>query len=245
MPSVLRLSSLSIRYGEQVAVKSLSLEVTAGEVYGLLGPNGSGKSSTLSAVAGLLTPASGEVSVCGRRGDARLIGLVPQELAIYDTLTAAQNVTFFGRLYGLTGRDLARRADEVLDFVRLREHAGQTPATFSGGMQRRLNLACALMHRPPLLLLDEPTVGLDIQSRDAIFANLRDLAAAGTALVFTTHHLAEAELLCHRVGIMHRGEMSAEGTVASLCAGQRWRVDGPHRLERLYLHHTRSGANAA
>ncbi|MGL4552884.1 MAG: ABC transporter ATP-binding protein, partial [Gemmataceae bacterium] len=166
---------------------------------------------------------------------------VPQELALYDELTARQNVRFFGRLYGLSGRALERRADEVLGFVRLTEYADRPARTFSGGMQRRLNLACALLHRPRLLLLDEPTVGIDIQSRDAIFASLRDLAADGAALVFTTHHLEEAELLCDRVGIMDGGRLLAVGTVAELCRGvpAGWRLDGPHGrgagLERVFL----------
>jgi ABC-2 type transport system ATP-binding protein len=174
----------------------------------------------------------------------RLIGLVPQELALFDELTCEQNVTFFARLYGLSGRTLRRRVTEVLDFVRLREHARRAARTLSGGQQRRLNLACALAHEPALLLLDEPTVGLDIQSRDAIFASIRDLCAGGTAVVFTTHHLEEAESLCDRIGIMDRGRLIAEGTLDELCAVtcSRWRLDGPHArpgrrhdLERVFL----------
>jgi ABC-2 type transport system ATP-binding protein len=251
MPSVLRITDLTLRHGPRTAVRSLSLQVAAGEVYGLLGPNGAGKSSTLSAIAGHLPPAEGEILVGGLsersqpREYRRQIGLVPQDLAVYPTLTASQNLAFFGRLYGLSGRGLAQRTEEVLEVARLRGHESQAVGTFSGGMQRRLNLACALMHRPALLLLDEPTAGLDIQSRDVLFESLRQLASEGAALVFTTHHLDEAERLCSRVGILSSGEMVAEGTVASLCSRQKWREDGPHRLERLYRLHTGGEAVAA
>jgi ABC-2 type transport system ATP-binding protein len=250
MTPVLSLSDVSIRYGTHLAVDRLSLQVNAGEIYGLLGPNGSGKSSTLAAISANLVPANGDIRVCGLcELDApldyrRRIGLVPQELAFYDSLTALDNVCFFGRLYGLCGGELTQRAAAVLEFVRLADQAQRVPRTFSGGMQRRLNLACALMHRPALLLLDEPTVGLDIQSRDAIFASLRELASQGTALVFTTHHLEEAEQLCSRIGIMHDGRLVAEGTVAELDA--RWRphsANAPHapnRLEGVFLRLTSS-----
>jgi ABC-2 type transport system ATP-binding protein len=222
--AVLSLRNVTLRYGGFVAVDGLSLEVQSGEVFGLLGPNGSGKSTTLSAVAGALPAATGEIRVAGLRsgddplGYRRQIGLVPQELALFEELTAEQNLLFFGRLYGLTGLSLRRRTQEVLDFVRLREHGRRRVRLLSGGMQRRLNLACALLHEPALLLLDEPTVGLDIQSRDAIFASLRDLRDRGRALVFTTHHLEEAELLCDRIGIMDHGRLIAQGTLRQLSA---------------------------
>ena len=247
MAAVLILDNLAIRYGDHAAVDGLCLEARSGEILGLLGPNGCGKSSTLAAVSGCLVPFAGTIQVCGKGEQddplayRRLIGLVPQELAIYEELTAEQNCAFFGRLYGLSGTFLKERVAEVLEFVRLGDHARRTPRTFSGGMQRRLNLACALLHKPALLLLDEPTVGLDIQSRDAVFDNLRLLAEQGTALVFTTHHLEEAEQLCGRIGIMDHGKLVAEGTMADLLAqpGRRWRLDGPHtgggRLERVFL----------
>jgi ABC-2 type transport system ATP-binding protein len=225
MPTtILSLHDVTLSYGGPVAVDSLCLRVHKGEVYGLLGPNGSGKSTTLAAISAALAPVAGEVRVAGRReaddphAYRRSIGLVPQELALFEELSAQQNVSFFARLYGLAGRALRRRVDEVLDFVRLAEQRQRPVRTLSGGMQRRLNLACALVHEPLLLLLDEPTVGLDIESRDAIFASLRQLCAAGTAAVFTTHHLEEAERLCDRVGIMDRGRLVAEGTVGELCA---------------------------
>ena len=255
MPNTIpSLHDVSLCYGQVVAVDSLCLEVRRGEVFGLLGPNGSGKSTTLSAIVGALAPVTGDISVAGRRerddplAYRRCIGMVPQELALFDQLSALQNVSFFGRLYGLSGRALSRRVAEVLEFVCLADQGRRAARTFSGGMQRRLNLACALVHEPALLLLDEPTVGLDIQSRDAIFGSLRQLCERGTAIVFTTHHLEEAERLCDRIGIMDRGRLIAEGTVAELCDAfpapaslendARWRLDGPHRLaglERVFL----------
>jgi ABC-2 type transport system ATP-binding protein len=243
---VLWVRDLTIRYGGAVAVDSLSLEVGRGEIFGLLGPNGCGKSSTLAAVSGTLSPAAGEVRVLGLRAADRpdayrqSLGLAPQELAFYEELTAADNLCFFGRLYGLGGRELARRVEEALAFVGLSAYARRTPRTFSGGMQRRLNLACALLHRPALLLLDEPTVGLDPQAREALFGNLRRLRDDGCALVFTTHYLDEAEQLCDRLGIMDHGRLMATGTLDELCEGRRCVAEGPHalrgpRLQRVFL----------
>jgi ABC-2 type transport system ATP-binding protein len=230
--AVLSLEHVTIRYGDHVAVEDLCLDIHAGEIYGLLGPNGCGKSSTIAAVAGDRPVASGRIRVAGlHQGDdpleyRRRLGLVPQELALYDDLTAQQNLRLFGRLYGLSGETLQRRIGEVLAFVRLTEHGGRVVKTFSGGMQRRLNLACALLHEPDLLLLDEPTVGLDIQSRDAVFASLRRLRDAGAAMVFTTHHLAEAEQLCDRVGIMDHGRMLATAAPAELCGPRSPGLEG-------------------
>jgi ABC-2 type transport system ATP-binding protein len=234
-PVVLSLQDVTIRYGARVAVAALSLEVQRGEVFGLLGPNGCGKSSTLSAIVGALAPAAGSIVVAGRRhaddplAYRRHIGLVPQELALFEELSAEDNLLFFGRLYGLKGPVLRQRVAEALQFVRLEEQAHLRARTLSGGMQRRLNLGCALLHNPGLLLLDEPTVGLDVQSRDAIFASLRALRDQGRALVFTTHHLEEAEQLCDRVGIMDRGRLLAVGTLDELCTNST----GP-RLEGVF-----------
>jgi ABC-2 type transport system ATP-binding protein len=252
--TVLSLQDVTIRYGAAVAVDTLCLEVRRGEVFGLLGPNGCGKSSTLAAVTGLLTPAAGVIRIEGRRenddppGYRRRFGLVPQELAVYEELTAEGNLSFFGRLYGLGGRDLRRKVAGALRFVGLNGEASRPVRTLSGGMQRRLNLACALLHEPPLLLLDEPTVGLDVPSREAIFARLRRLRDRGCALVFTTHHLEEAEQLCDRVGIMDRGRLVAEGTLGELGVSpseeSQWGNDSPRpavrprparRLERVFL----------
>jgi ABC-2 type transport system ATP-binding protein len=222
--AVLSLRDVTIRYGAAVAVDALCLEVSRGEVFGLLGPNGSGKSSTLAAVAGTLAPAAGEIRVLGvREPDSPLayrrhVGVVPQELAFFEELTAEANLLFFGRLYGLRGAELKARVAGALECARLTGQERRPARTLSGGMQRRLNLACALLHEPPLLLLDEPTVGLDVRSRDAIFASLRLLRDQGRALVFTTHHLEEAEELCDRIGIMDHGRLAAAGTLRELCA---------------------------
>jgi ABC-2 type transport system ATP-binding protein len=221
--TLLSLDDVTLCYGGFVAVDGLCLEVQRGEIFGLLGPNGSGKSTSLSAIAGALRPAAGEIRIAGLRESddplayRRCLGLVPQELALFDELTAEQNLLFFGRLYGLAGQPLRQRVAEVLEFVRLSEHARRRAGTFSGGMQRRLNLACALLHEPDLLLLDEPTVGLDIQAREAVFASLRDLRERGCGMVFTTHHLEEAESLCDRIAIMDHGRLIAQGTLAELC----------------------------
>ncbi len=231
--AVLALENLVVRYGGMVAVAGLSLEVQAGEIFGLLGPNGSGKSSTIGAIAGDCSISEGTVRLNGllERDHPlqyrRQFGLVPQELALYDDLTARQNLKLFGSLYGSSGRLLKRRIDEVLYFVQLTDQAHRVVRTYSGGMQRRLNLACALLHAPSLLLLDEPTVGLDIQSREAVFACLRQLRDRGTAMVFTTHHLAEAEQLCDRIGIMEQGQLILSGTLAEVMG---WRRDGAHRF---------------
>jgi ABC-2 type transport system ATP-binding protein len=250
-PPVLSLHDVTLRYGDTVAVGGLSLEVRRGEIFGLLGPNGCGKSTTLAAVAGALAAAAGVIRVAGveERTDPlayrRLVGLVPQELALYEELTAEDNLLFFGRLYGLRGSDLRRRAGEALEFVRLADRARHRVRTLSGGMQRRLNLACALLHEPPLLLLDEPTVGIDPESREAIFASLRRLRDLGTALVFTTHYLEEAEQLCDRVGILDHGRLVALGTLDDLAGAwpacrvrqgpaRRGGHRGP-RLERVFL----------
>ena len=264
MTHLLSLADVTIGRGARVVVRNLSLAVEAGEVFGLLGPNGCGKSTTLSAVMGLL-PFRGEIRLGGRTlaGDSRayrrLVGIVPQDLAFYEELTVAQNLDFFARLYGLSRVERRRRLGGVLDFVQLADRAACVARTLSGGMQRRLNLACALLHEPLVLLLDEPTVGLDVPARDAIFGSLRRLAAEGRALVFTTHHLQEAATLCDRLGVMDEGRLVAAGSLDELHAalpgtspdGRRWRRDGPHssalreagagvRLERVFLGLTRA-----
>jgi ABC-2 type transport system ATP-binding protein len=234
--SILSLSNVTVRYGPTVPVDRLCLDVFAGEIFGLLGPNGSGKSTTLSAIAGALPISSGSIQVCGVEPGRqpcryrRQLGLVPQELAFYEDLSAETNLLFFGRLYGLASRELRQRVEEALVFVQLTEHAHRPARTYSGGMQRRLNLACAVLHRPALLLLDEPTVGLDVQSREAIFASLRTLRERGTALVFTTHHLEEAELLCDRLGIMDQGRLVAQGTLDELLSPASLLSQAPGRI---------------
>lgn len=258
MTQLLTLRDVTVRHGAKVAVRSLSLHVGSGEIFGLLGPNGCGKSTTLSAIVGLL-PFLGEIQVAGQslKDNAmsfkRSVGIVPQDLAVYEELSVYQNLDFFARLHGFSRADRNRRIAETLDFVQLTQHGKAKVRTLSGGMQRRLNMACTLLHRPQVLLLDEPTVGLDVPARDAIFTSLRQLAAQGVALVFTTHHLHEAAALCHRLGIMAEGQLIAAGSLTELCdslSGRRgeflrWRFDSPHpaehravagaRLESVYL----------
>jgi len=228
-PVVLAVNDLRKRYGDLEAVRGVSFRIHEGETYGLLGPNGAGKTTTISMVCGLLTPDGGSVSVDGQAVDVGAvaakagIGFVPQELAIYPDLSARENLAFFGRLYGLGGTTLKARMDEVLELVGLADRAKERTDHFSGGMQRRLNIAIGLLHRPRLLLLDEPTVGVDPQSRNAILESIAALGRAGMAILYTTHYMEEAERLCDRVGIIDGGEIRAEGTRRELVelVGQR------------------------
>jgi ABC-2 type transport system ATP-binding protein len=215
---VLACSQLEKRYGDLRAVDSVSFEVAEGETYGLLGPNGAGKTTTISIIAGLLRPDAGEVHVLGERLTPRsssakaAIGLVPQELAVYPDLTARENLRFFGRLHGLGRAELGRRTDEVLEVTGLTDRADDRADTFSGGMKRRLNIGVGLLHRPKLLVLDEPTVGVDPQSRNAILESVEQLATEGMAVLYTTHYMEEAERLCDRLAIIDQGRIVGEGT---------------------------------
>ena len=222
MTAVLQAQGLRKTYGARTAVADVSLTVHAGELLGLLGPNGAGKSTTIAMVCGLTPPDAGSVTVGGQTlqqheaACKRRIGLVPQDLALFDDLPAEHNVQLFGALYGLPAARLKQRSVEVLAAVGLSERARDKPATFSGGMKRRLNIACALVHEPALLLLDEPTAGVDPQSRNAIFDTLQTLKAAGMALVYTTHYMEEVERLADRVMIIDHGRVVAEGTLPQL-----------------------------
>lgn len=222
--AVLRCEDLRKRFGTRQAVDGISFEIARGETYGLLGPNGAGKTTTISMVCGILARDGGTVVVDGKPLDVgttsakAAIGLVPQDLAIYPDLTARENLVFFGRLYGLGGRDLAARVDEVLDVVDLADRARERTEHYSGGMKRRLNIAVGLLHRPRLLVLDEPTVGVDPQSRNAILTSVEALSAQGMGILYTTHYMEEAERLCARVGIIDEGRIIAEGTRRELVA---------------------------
>ncbi len=218
---MLRLHDLHKRYGSLAAVDGVSLHVRRGEIFGFLGPNGAGKTTTIAMAVGLLEPDSGsvEITVLGSPRDPqvrRLIGLAPQSLALYDALSARENLAFFGKLYGLSGKRLEERVDAMLELVGLADRAKDNVSTFSGGMKRRLNLAVALVHEPKLLLLDEPTVGVDPQSRNAIFDLVRTLREQGITVVYTTHYMEEAQKLCDRVAIIDQGRVLAEGTVDEL-----------------------------
>ncbi len=219
---MLQANQLTKTYGDRTVVAGVSLHVTAGEIIGLLGPNGAGKTTTISMLCGLTPADSGTVVIDGKsmhddiNAAKRRIGLVPQDIALYETLSAIRNLETFGALYGLRGGELKKRAGDALEMVGLADRAGDKPATFSGGMKRRLNIACALVHDPDILLLDEPTVGIDPQSRNAIFDNLESLKARGKALIYTTHYMEEVERLCDRVVIMDHGRVIASDTLAGL-----------------------------
>ena len=227
---MLVLAGVRKRYGTRTAVDGLSLAVRRGEIFGLLGPNGAGKTTTVGLAIGLLVPDEGTVDVAGL-GSPRdpavraRIGLAPQALALYDALTGQENVAFFGSVYGLSGARLAERVAAAIEFVGLTDRRRDRVATYSGGMKRRLNLAVALVHDPELLLLDEPTVGVDPQSRNLIFENVRHLREAGKTIVYTTHYMEEAERLCDRVGIVDNGRLLALGTVPELVAAHGGRPE--------------------
>ena len=219
---MLEVTDLKKSYGKVVAVDGVNLRAAAGETIGLLGPNGAGKTTTVSIIAGLLRPDSGNVLIEGKplRGDTdpikRKIGLVPQDMALYDELSALNNLSFFAALYKLDGAGAKRSIAEALDLVGLTDRAKHKVSTFSGGMKRRLNLAAALLHDPQILLLDEPTVGVDPQSRHAIFENLETLKRRGKTLIYTTHYMEEAERLCDRIIIIDHGKVIADDTLQGL-----------------------------
>jgi len=238
---MLDVRNLRKSFGSLVAVSDVSFSVRQGQILGLLGPNGAGKTTTVSMAAGLLTPDRGEVLVAGHRlaGDTdpakRRIGLVPQDLALYDELSARENLRFFGALYSLRGRALDAAMARALELVGLEERAGDAVKTFSGGMKRRLNLAAGLLHDPDILLLDEPTVGVDPQSRNAIFDNLETLEARGKALIYTTHYMEEVERLADRIVVMDHGRVIAEDTLEGLQSRVAVVGGGKATLESVFL----------
>jgi len=224
LPPVLEVRELSKRFRDREAVRPLSFQLSRGEIFGLLGPNGAGKTTTIGMIAGVLRPTGGSVRILGAdaaasgRSVLRNLGLVPQTVALYPALTAAENLRFFGNLYGVSGERLEARVGHLLDVAGLSARRSEPVSDFSGGMKRRLNLVCALVHEPALLLLDEPTAGVDPQSRERIYEALAGLAGEGLALLLTTHYLEEAERLCHRLAILDEGRVAAEGTVEHLRA---------------------------
>ncbi|MFZ0015184.1 MAG: ABC transporter ATP-binding protein [Acidimicrobiia bacterium] len=232
MSQILTAEALVKRFGEFTAVDGVSFEIAEGETFGLLGPNGAGKTTTISMIAGLLESDAGVVKVAGEEittGSTRgrkAIGLVPQDLAIYPDLTGEENLNFFGRLYGIDGDALQHRVTEVLQVVGLLDRREDLTKEYSGGMKRRLNIGIGLLHEPKLLILDEPTVGVDPQSRNAILESVESLSREGMAVLYTTHYMEEAERLCDRVAIIDEGVIQAEGNRRELVAmvGEKDRV---------------------
>ena len=221
--ATIAVENLCKRFGEVVAVDGVGFEVGRGEMFGLLGPNGAGKTTTIGILCGLVKPDSGTVRLDGKtdptQPDVRAsLGVVPQSLALYDELTAQGNLEFFGRINGLAGRRLRDRVAACLDLAGLTQRRKDRVATFSGGMKRRLNLVCSLLHEPAILLLDEPTVGVDPQSRHLIFETIEKLRSDGRTILYTTHYMEEAQRLCERVAILDHGRMLVMDTVANLIA---------------------------
>jgi ABC-2 type transport system ATP-binding protein len=220
--SLLEVRGLFKAFASIRAVDSVNFAVREGKLYGLLGPNGAGKTTTLSMICGLLKPDAGEVLIAGTpfwsdpQRAKRMMGVVPQDLALYEELSGRENLEFWGRLAGLGASEARTRATELLEGLSLADRAKDAVKTYSGGMKRRINLGCALLHRPKLLLLDEPTVGIDPQARLNILEFIRGLRSSGTAILYTTHYLEEAEALCDRIGIIDHGRLLAEGTLAEL-----------------------------
>jgi ABC-2 type transport system ATP-binding protein len=221
---MIEVENLRKTFDEVTAVDGASFTARGGEIFGLLGPNGAGKTTTIHCVCGLLTPTGGRIRVHGHdvvrdgRAARRSIGVVPQELALYDDLTAAENLDYWGGAQGLRGAELKRRIVEVLEAAGLQDRSREAVKRFSGGMKRRLNFACGVVHRPQVLLLDEPTVGVDPQSRVRLLDLVREQARTGTCVLYTTHYMEEAEALCHRLAVMDHGRIIAQGTLPELRA---------------------------
>jgi ABC-2 type transport system ATP-binding protein len=219
---ILEVTNLAKNFGAQQAVRGISFTIEQGEIFGLLGPNGAGKTTTISMLSTLYAPTSGDAFVRGHSivhepmAVKKLIGVVPQDLALYDELTARENLSFWGQMYGMSGKALNTRIDQVLEQIGLKERAKDRVKTFSGGMKRRVNIGIGLLHQPELLFMDEPTVGIDPQSRRAILDSVKDLNRQGMTVLYTTHYMEEAQELADRVGIIDHGELIALGTQSEL-----------------------------
>ncbi|MCE1252608.1 MAG: ATP-binding cassette domain-containing protein [Anaerolineae bacterium] len=233
MPNAIETSHLQKTFGSFTAVKDLSFCVPQGEVFSLLGPNGAGKSTTISMLSGLLQPSGGEASIMGHSilSDARAaraaLGVVPQDIALYMDLSARENLNFWGKMYGLNGLELNRRIDETLEIIGLSDRQRDRVGTFSGGMKRRVNIGAALLHHPQVIIMDEPTVGIDPQSRRHILDNVKRFNQAGMTVLYTTHYMEEAEELSHHIAIVDQGQVVACGTHAELIklVGEQTRID--------------------
>lgn len=229
---MIKAENLKKRYGNLVALDDVSFEVKKGETFGLLGPNGAGKTTTIQVLCGLLKPDGGTVELDGKRDpsliEVRLsLGVVPQTLAIYEELSAEENLRFFGRIYGLSGRQLKERIRDCLEIAGLRKRSKERVSKYSGGMKRRLNMVCSFLHEPPLLLLDEPTVGVDPQSRNLIFDTIEGMKKQGRTIIYTTHYMEEAQRLCDRVAILDHGRILDMDSVENLIV----KHGGPSHIE--------------
>jgi ABC-2 type transport system ATP-binding protein len=223
MSELIELKEISKKYKTTSAVDNISLNIKEGEIFGLLGPNGAGKSTTVSMLSTVLAPTSGEITICGKslrthsHEIKQMMGVVPQELSLYQTLNARDNLSFFGSLYGLTGKRLNARVDEIIELIELKDKAKQSVNEYSGGMKRRLNIGIALMNNPKILILDEPTVGIDPQSRNHILETVKELnQKQGMTVIYTSHYMEEVEFLCERIAIIDFGKLKALGTKDNL-----------------------------
>ena len=242
-PIDVQVSNLVKTFGKNEAVKGVSFTIGESEIFGLLGPNGAGKSTTINMMCGYLEPTSGDTVIDGISVTKepmkvkRIIGVVPQEIALYKDLNSIENLEFFGELYGLSAKERKERAEAILQFVGLYERRKEPVKNFSGGMQRRINMALAMIHQPDFLLMDEPTVGVDPQSRENIFDTIEKLRDRGTTILYTTHYMEEAERLCNHIAIMDEGRIIAMGTLEQLLAmrDQTREVQRPHGLQELFI----------
>lgn len=219
---IVKIEGLTKKFKDVIAVDNVSLAIEEGDIYGLLGPNGAGKSTIINILCGLLAADSGKIEILGKDIEKsstytkQNIGVVPQEIAIYDDLTAYENVKFFASLYGLKGSELKEKVEEALKFVGLLDKKKEYPKSFSGGMKRRLNIACSIAHRPKLIIMDEPTVGIDPQSRNHILQSVKKLNSLGCTIIYTTHYMEEVEAICGNIAIIDHGKLIAQGTVEEL-----------------------------
>jgi ABC-2 type transport system ATP-binding protein len=229
---VLEVRQLTKRYKDFEAVKNVSFSINKGESFGLLGPNGAGKTTTIQMISGLFPPTSGNIQVAGidmvkqpKQGQG-LLGIVPQEIALYQTMSARENLSFWGRMYGLRGSHLQKRIEDVLEIIGLADRSKEKVETFSGGMKRRVNIGAAILHKPKLLIMDEPTVGIDPQSRSHILETVKKLNGEGMTVIYTSHYMEEVEYLCEKIGIMDQGEFITSGTISELreTIGDRSRI---------------------
>jgi ABC-2 type transport system ATP-binding protein len=242
-PAEVQVVDLVKHFDEHEAVKSVSFTIGLGEIFGLLGPNGAGKSTTINMMCGYLEATSGDTFIDGVSIKKeplrvkRMVGVVPQEIALYKDLTSQENLEFFGQIYDMSARERRERAAEILQFVGLYDRRNDPVKTFSGGMQRRINMAVAMIHQPRFLMMDEPTVGVDPQSRENIFDAIEKLRDQGITILYTTHYMEEAERLCNHIAIMDNGEIIAMGTLEQLLAlrDQNREIARPHGLQELFI----------